>query len=212
MIRPPHPGPWLLAKGVHVPGALVASALAVALFTVLGGLGSTIPLGMITSGSPLAGPVILLQPALVAIAVVPTLLSPAALLETAAARRVRAVHAALVGAVVALQVLAVAGQARFVPMPEATLATDAPSRVAALLGAVGLALLGTALLGGLGWVVPVAYALLVVVVGTDDMGRPAFWAWTLAPVEVCAPVAAVLLVSGCAAIALRWRRPARVAE
>lgn len=191
-------GGWLLARGVRAHHALVLSVLVVAGFSLLPSV--NLPAGILSADEPAVMPLHLIQPILLAMALVPACLSAAAVLEATAARAVRLWHVAVLAAVVAVT----AGMLALQP----NLPTDAlPRTLVSYAGSLGLALVGAALLGALGLLVPAAYLLLLTVIGSVGFGEPAVWAWSLQPLEVMTPVAAALLALGAGCLAVRWARP-----
>jgi len=193
-------GPWLMARGLGLPSALVASALIVAAFAVPSSL--ALPVGVLTSFTPAVMPLYLVQPVPIAMLLGRSCLSPAATLEATAIRRARLAHAALLAGamVLTLAVLAL----------NPALTSDSHTLVSAsYLGSVGLLFAGTALLGRVGVLLPAAYLCLLTVLGTADDGQPAPWAWTMQPPSTALATGAALLAAGALALTARWRRTPR---
>lgn len=189
----------MLARGVRAHHSLLLGLVVVAGFSLLPAV--DLPAGMLSADQPAVMPLHLIQPILLAMALVPACLSAAAVLESTAARRVRLWHVAVL-AVVALSTV---GLLALQPnLPDDAL----PRALVSYAGSLGLALAGVAVLGPLGLLVPGAYLLLLSVAGSVGFGEPAPWAWTLQPLEVMTPVAAALLAAGAAALGVRWARPA----
>ncbi|MEW1953226.1 hypothetical protein [Terrabacter sp. NPDC080008] len=192
-----------MARGLGIPSTLVLSALVVAAFALASAL--TLPVGVLTSASPTVMPLYLVQPIPLAMLLGRSCLSPAAALEATAPRPARATHAALLAAVMALTLAMLAANP--------ALSRDTYALVtASYVGSVGLLLIGVALLGRLGVLLPAAYLCLLTVLGTSDDGQPAPWAWTLQPTPTALTTGATLLVLGSVALAARWRRTIRHKE
>lgn len=195
--RRPRPGWWLLARGLHAPAALGTSLVVVAAFTLIPT--ADVPVGILTADTPVVQPLYLLEPPVLAMLLARSCFSAADVLEATSPRRARWWHAgvliAMLGAMIALLAL------------QPNLPDDAlPRALVSYLGCVGLTLGGAAALGAIGWLLPAAYVMLLSVFGATGFGEPAPWAWSLHPLERSAPIAAVLLLAGCAALAWRWAR------
>jgi len=193
-------GPWLMARGLGLPSALVASALVVAAFAASSSL--TLPVGVLTSVSPAIMPLYLVQPVPLAMLLGRSCLSPAATLEATAIRHVGHTHATLLatGMVITLALLAL----------NPALTGDSRTLVtASYLGSVGLLFAGVAILGRIGTLLPAAYLCLLTVLGTADDGQPALWAWTMQPAPTALATGVTLLAIGALALAARWRRAPR---
>jgi len=186
----------MLARGVHAPEVLAAAASVVVLFAALPVV--SLPVGMITADEPVRLPLYLIEPILLAIIATPLCFSAASTLEATAARRARRWHALTIGVVVAL----VCG---LLAMQPNVLSQEVPRVLATYLGSMGMMLLGATTLGQLGWLVPLAYLLMLSVIGASGFGELSFWAWSVQPIGTAAPSALLLLAAGSAALAARWR-------
>lgn len=190
-------GPVMLARGVHVPEVLAASVAVVAVFSVLPIL--TLPVGIISADEPGRMPVYLIEPILLAIIATPTCFSAAATLQATASRRARRWHTLAIAVVVLGTCTALALQPNVA-------ATEVTRVLTVYLGSIGMMLLGAAGLGQLGWVLPLAYLLLLAVIGASGFGELSVWAWSLKPLPFAVPAAGVLLMTGMFAMRERWRR------
>lgn len=121
--------------------------------------------------------------------------------------RLRLVHAA--GLCVLACALIVA------PLAAGSGSADALAGVRNLLGCAGLGYIGAVLAGGeLSWLLPLAYALPVPLLGVDASHRPESWAWMLDPAGAGRSWiwAGALIAVGVAAFAARDARPTAAAE
>lgn len=189
-------GPVMLARGVHVPEVLAASVAVVVLFSALPVL--DLPVGIITADEPGRMPLYLLEPVLLAIIATPTCFSAASALEASASRRSRLWHAVAIG----LMVLTVSAALALQPN---VASAEVPRTLTAYLGSIGMMLMGAGALGALGWVLPLAYLLVLAVIGASGFGELSAWAWSVKPLSFAAPAAAALLSAGTLAVSLRWR-------
>lgn len=192
-----HPGWWLLARGVHLPVALLSSFIVIAGFSLIPTV--DLPVGIITADTPAVMPLYLIEPPLLAMLLARSCFSAAAPLETSSPRPIRLWHLSALSVTAALTCLGLALQPN---VPSA----DQLRVLIAYLGCVGLLLIGAALAGEIGWIAPAAYLLLLGVIGSSGFGRVAPWAWSMQPITIAAPTAASLLIAGASALLWRWRR------
>ncbi|WP_323095335.1 hypothetical protein [Intrasporangium sp. YIM S08009] len=153
---------------------------------------------MITADEPVRLPLYLIEPILLAIIATPLCFSAAATMEATAARPARRWHALTISVVTACVCGLLAIQ------PNVSL-EEVPRVLATYLGSMGMMLLGATAFGQLGWLVPLAYLLMLSVIGASGFGELSVWAWSVKPIATAAPSALLLLAAGSLTLATRWR-------